>query len=130
MSDSREHRNLKNHIRAALGGMQGVVCWNNESGQGFVGGIGTKCLSCGGPRRRTAIKYGVGDGGSDLLALVAPHGKLLAIEVKTGNATLQPNQRRFRALVESMGGRYVTARSVDDAVKAVKEIQDEFKWDN
>ncbi len=114
MSDSREHRNLKNQIRIALGKLDHVVVWNNESG-------GTPSID--GLR---FIRYGVGKGGSDLLGIVklsSGVGRFFALEVKTGKARASKEQEMFIALVRRYGGYASIVRSVQDALTAIEEAQ-------
>lgn len=107
MSDARAHRNLKNEIRRALGGMPDVWCANNESGYD--------------PTHR--VRYGIGDGGADLLCIIAPHGHALWLEVKTGRARQARNQKLFEGLVKRYGSSYAVVRSVDDAIAAVADAK-------
>jgi hypothetical protein len=53
-----------------------------------------------------------------LLAIVGPHGKLVAIEGKTGEARQSAEQKRCQRRLERVGVRYVVARTVSDAVEA------------
>jgi hypothetical protein len=84
-----------------------VACFNNESGLADHG--------------HSMVRYGVGKGGSDLLCVVKPSGRLVALEVKTGNATPDKAQRLFLALINKMGGHAVVVHSVQEAMNAVNE---------
>jgi hypothetical protein len=48
----------------------------------------------------------------DLVACI--QGRYIAVEVKTGTATLSPRQQAERERIEASGGIYVLAHSVDD----------------
>jgi hypothetical protein len=55
-------------------------------------------------------------GCSDILGILAPRGRFLAVECKTGRGRLTDDQRAFQRVVEGAGGVFVEARSVDDLV--------------
>lgn len=59
------------------------------------------------------ISFGL-PGSSDLLGIISPHGKILCIEVKTGNARQSKQQKAFQNMVIKFGGIYVVARSIHD----------------
>lgn len=107
MGSSREHKNLKNLIRLALGKRKDVVCFNNESGVADYGSF--------------MVRYGVGKGGSDLLCMVKPSGRWVALEVKTGNAVPDKQQKLFMQLVNDNGGYSSVVHSVQEALDAVDE---------
>ncbi len=67
------------------------------------------------------IRYGI-DGGTDIIGIMKPSGRWLAIECKTGSGELQPNQRIFRDLIRSHGGLYVLARCVEDVGIVLKGL--------
>lgn len=73
------------------------------------------------PDRATGriVRFGV-VGGADIIGLLRPSGRFLAIEVKSATGRQSEQQRRFQAMVESCGGLYVLARCVEDAVNAVE----------
>ncbi len=122
---ARRHANLKNLIRRALGELPGVVCFNNETGQAFVAQGKLRCQTCGGASSTRPIRYGLGGGGgSDLVAICAPHGRAVFLEVKTGSGRLQENQKVFKQLVERFGAVFATVRSVEEALEAVKGVMD------
>ena len=105
MSDARAHRNLKNEVRLALGRREDVVMWNNESGVARYGA--------------QTVRYGVGKGGSDLIGVIKPSGRFIALEVKTGKARLTKEQKLFLALVRKFGGHAAVVGNVDDANREV-----------
>jgi hypothetical protein len=111
MATSRDHKNLKNAIRLALGKRGDVVIWNNESGVAEY--------------QDRPVRYGVGKGGADLLGIcnVQGVGRFIALEVKTGKATASAEQKMFLALVRKYGGYATVVRSVEDAIRAVEECR-------
>ena len=97
-------------IRLALGRDSRVVLWRNNTGSAL------QDFGSGGMR---PLKYGLCVGSSDLIGIVAPHGRLIALEVKTASGRVTREQQQFLSLVERMGGVARVVRSVDDALRAV-----------
>jgi hypothetical protein len=62
---------------------------------------------------------GLGPGSSDLIGIVRPDGRMIALEVKTTRGTTSDEQDLFLALVRDMGGHSAVVRSVEDAVREV-----------
>ena len=63
-------------------------------------------------RYRTAAKKGV----SDILAIIPPHGRTLAIEVKIGADRLRPEQEGFLATIVHHGGLATVAKALPDFI--------------
>lgn len=53
---------------------------------------------------------------SGLLRVRSGLGVRLEIEIKTGSARQEPDQKNFERMVKSLGGFYYVARSVQDAI--------------
>jgi hypothetical protein len=97
----RESRVLKN-IRAALGREPGCFIWRNNTGVDLARGI----------------RYGLGVGSADLVGVVAPYGRFLAIEVKRERGgVVGDDQRAWLALVVRAGGVAGIVRSVEQALR-------------
>lgn len=64
---------------------------------------------------RTGVKGGADISG--ILRIRSGYGIRLEIEVKTGSGRQTPDQKNFQRMIESLGGFYVVARSVQDAVE-------------
>jgi hypothetical protein len=63
------------------------------------------------------VKYGLGPGSPDLIGILAPWGRLVALEVKThrkGSKQLE-DQRAWERVIREMGGVYEVVRSADEA---------------
>ena len=101
-------------IRLALGKDARVVLWRNNTGSALrdFGAAGMRPL-----------KYGLCVGSSDLIGIVAPHGRLIALEVKTASGRVTREQQQFLDLVQKMGGVARVVRSVDEALRAVEDAQ-------
>jgi hypothetical protein len=73
------------------------------------------------------VKIGV-NGSADISGILSLNiygqtiGIRLEIEVKTGNATQRKEQKAFQNMIESRGGLYLVARSVEDARVFVKTL--------
>jgi hypothetical protein len=102
------HSKLKNEILLALGRRSDVLVWNNPTGM-FVpfGRENSPPVRCGIP------------GQADILAVVAPLGRLVGIECKTGSGRQSEAQTNWQKAMESRGGIYGVVRSVDDALTLV-----------
>ena len=93
-------------IRLEVGGRDDVVLWRNSAG------IAEHTDRRG---RSTKVPYGLCKGAADLIGIIKPSGRFLAIEVKTTRGKLRPEQANFLRLVESSGGVAGVARSVEEA---------------
>jgi hypothetical protein len=108
------HTALVNAILADLGTLPGVVIGANASGR-------ARYIS-----ERTGQSFHVPygwpmKGGPDILAVVAPLGRLVAFECKTGEATPTAEQRACHVALMAAGAIVRVVRSVDDARKAIAE---------
>lgn len=65
------------------------------------------------------VSFGL-KGSADILGILAPAGRFLAIEVKTGTGKQTPQQVRFEHMIRVMGGVYILARSVSCVAKALE----------
>ena len=102
---------LQDEIRLALADVEGVVLWRNNVGVGRVG------------HSNAPVRFGLALGSADLVGLVRMpdgRGRFIAIEIKTNQGRISPEQSRWLALVRGLGGYAVVARSVEDAVAAVE----------
>lgn len=86
-----------------------MLAWRNETGcaRSFDG--------------KRVIKYGL-KGSADILGLIGPNGKLLAIEVKVGRDTQSVDQQIFEREITKLGGIYFVAHCVEDVVNKIKPI--------
>ena len=69
------------------------------------------------------VKCGI-DGQADLSGILWPSGRRLEIECKAAKRGQSPAQINFQQMIESMGGLYVLARSVDDVRNALGGLVD------
>lgn len=101
---------LQAAIRLALGLEEGLALWLNPAGI-------AEHTNAAGRSQRT--RYGVGKGGADLIGVLGPTGRFVALEVKTESGRLKPHQAAWLALVRKLGGFACVVRSVGDARAAI-----------
>ena len=101
---------IQEAVRLALGAEVDLVLWRNSTGQ-------TEEWSAKGGVRH--MRYGLAKGSADLVGILAPHGRLVALEVKTPTGRVAPEQEQWLALVRRMGGFACVVRSVADARAAL-----------
>jgi hypothetical protein len=92
-------------IRLALGREHDLVLWRNSVWS-----------------QRRAVP-GLGVGSSDLIGCLAPHGRMVALEVKTDRGRASQEQILFLELVRSMGGFACVVRSADEARAALERAR-------
>lgn len=99
------HTDLVNRTMLALSA-RGVMCWRNPTGR---------------TRTASGSVFGFGLVGSgDILGVIPPNGRALAVEVKTGRGRQTPAQIRFQTAFSKRGGLYVVARCPGDAILAIE----------
>lgn len=59
-------------------------------------------------------------GEGDIFGILAPNGRSIWLEAKTGKGKQSERQKSFQATVEKYGGQYHVFRSVEDAISIVK----------
>jgi hypothetical protein len=93
---------LVNEILREFGARSNIRIWKNATGV---------AKSLGDEGRY--IAFGL-KGSADILGIIKPSGRLLAIEVKTGNARQSPQQVAFERMINDFGGVYFLVRSISD----------------
>lgn len=100
---------LLRDVRLALAA-EGVIAWRNN--------VGVSRHTDG-----SATRYGLCVGSSDVIGVLPPSGRFIALELKVGRGKTTREQDMFLALVRQSGGFAAVVRSVDDAVAAVRRAQ-------
>jgi hypothetical protein len=100
---------LQQEIRLALGRYPDLTLWRNSTGVATV--------------RGSTVRFGLCVGSADLIGILAPHGRLVALEVKTATGRASDEQRMFLALVRSRGGFAALVRSVPEAIEAINRAR-------
>lgn len=106
-------RAIELRIRVALNAA-GALCWKHTV---------ETCHGCG---QRPTARTGLGLGCADLICIVPPFGRFLAIEVKrpsTRNAKRDEHQRRWMAVVRRHGGVAGVATSEAEAMALLEEAR-------
>lgn len=116
MNRSAAHTRLVREILAAVGALPGVIAGDNPCGV-------ARYPRRDDPLKPFAVPYGwpVSEGAPDVL--LAVDGRLLAVEVKTGNATTTPEQRVCHEALRAAGVPVVVARAVDDVIEAIADLR-------
>lgn len=116
---------IKAEIQKKLGARRDVVIWNNPVG------VAVHTNDQGQTRR---VKYGTGgEGAPDLFCEVLVAGgpgtgrpavfAAVWLEVKTPTGRLRPEQVQWHEAARSRGRHAYVVRSVEDALRAVAEVQ-------
>lgn len=98
-----------NRIMLAVGSSPNIRIWPRVVGVG---------RAIGNPDQ--VIKFGM-KGESDIDGIIAPYGRKLSIEVKTGSAVLNKDQEKYRAMIEKFGGLYIEARSLKEVLAKLEK---------
>ena len=107
------HAALVAGIRKRLGREPGLALYLNTKG---------RLKNIGGQHAYVA-EPALGVGTSDLVGMLAPHGRWFCLEAKTGEAELTVEQKMFRALMLRLGGFFAVVRTVDDSVSALERAR-------
>lgn len=94
-------------IRDAIVSTGRALLWRNNTGIATFG--------------EARVRYGLGNGGADLVGLLHPSGRFFALEVKTPEGDLSTEQECWHRAVRSVGGYVACVRSVDEALRALEE---------
>ena len=101
---------IQNHIRLAIGSLPDVRIWRNNTGR----------LT---DKRGIPVSFGLAVGSADLVGLLAPHGRLLSLEVKTAKGKTTQAQDDWADIVRQFGGFACTVRSTQDALEAIERAR-------
>ena len=96
-------------IRLALGQESDLVLWR---------------ISPSAPSEGARVIRTAPPGIPDLCGILAPHGRWIALEVKTSHGRLRPEQAQWHALARARGAFVAVVRSADEAREAIKRARD------
>lgn len=102
MDNTKEHQKLVDDILFAVGSHKRIRLWTRNVGFDYM----------------RKIKFGV-EGEADLQGIIAPTGRMLGIECKTGTGRLSAAQKRWRDMLIKFGGLYIEARSIDQVLDEI-----------
>ena len=100
---------IQNQIRLATGQLDDFVVWRNESGVAEHHG--------------RYVRYGLQKGSADLIGILTPSGRFVALEVKTPKGRLRQEQKLFLELVRKMGGFACVVTSPEEALAAIQRAR-------
>lgn len=68
------------------------------------------------------VKFGLAPGSADLIGILAPWGRLVALEVKTHRrgSKQSEDQRNWERVIREMGGVYEVVRSASEALEVLR----------
>ncbi len=90
--------------------LKGIYAWRNNTGAFAAEGV----------TGRRFVRFGL-PGSADVLAVVPPRGRLLAIEAKVGRNQATDLQLTFGAAVNDAGGLWFVVRSLADLEELLTE---------
>lgn len=76
-------------------------------------------------RHGRVIRFGLGVGSADIIAIVAPHGRFVALEVKDEKGETSDAQDNWQRVIEAHGGVYAVVRTIFEALAAVRRARKE-----
>ncbi len=98
-------------ILLAFGATPYMRLWRNNSGLLWAPGPG-------GTMRRVRASA---EGAPDLIGVLRMGGRFIGIECKAEKGRQREDQVRFQKMIETMGGLYILARSVEDVRRQLPE---------
>ncbi len=96
-------------IRLAVGNQPDFTLWQNQSG------VATHRK---GDNVTGTVRYGLAVGSSDLVGILGPYGRWVALEVKIGDDPVRDTQELFLLLVRSRGGLAAVLRFAHGSTEA------------
>jgi hypothetical protein len=111
---SAAHSALVNEIISEFGSLPGVIIGANASG---------RALYTSEAGKRFRVPYGWPcAGGPDILAVVAPNARLVALECKTGDAVPTKTQLLVHEALRGIGALVRVVRSIEEARAVFAEV--------
>lgn len=119
------HNKIVNETLLLLGQQSFCRVWRNETGQAIKLSTYYNAKSKNLPLEALAMgffRYGC-VGSSDIMGIVQG-GRLLCVEIKSGNARQSKVQKNFEKMIQRFGGIYVLARTAEEALNKVTHCLD------
>lgn len=123
---SRSEHAIQNDTLIAISALPDVMCWRSNTGQAWQGqrisrapGALIKvergmCIL----REARPISFGL-EGSPDIIGVY--DGRGFGLEMKAARGSLEVSQHRFRLAWEKAGGLYGVPRSVEEALRILRE---------
>lgn len=106
----RLERDIQHEIRLASALVPELTLWRNNTGVA--------------ERAGRTLRYGLCRGSADLIGVLAPTGRIIALECKTEIGRLSEEQKLFLAHVRSRGGFAAVVRSVEEFLAAMARAKE------
>lgn len=106
---------IQNNIEAALGSLPDLLTLRNSVGKAHYVNEKTG--------KTYHVPYGLGVGSPDIVFILAPIGRWLAMEVKDPDGVVEPHQAESHAVWREFGALVYVVRSVDEARDALDDAR-------
>ena len=67
------------------------------------------------------IRFGL-NGSADIIGILKKNGKMICIEVKTGNAVQSKVQKNFEKMILDYNGYYIVGRSIQQVIDFIEKV--------
>lgn len=112
---------IQNTIEAELGALPDLLTLRNSVGKAHYTNEKTG--------KTYHVPYGLGVGSPDIVFILAPIGRWLAMEVKDPDGVVEPHQAESHAVWRRFGALVYVVRSVDDARDALDDARAQTRAD-
>lgn len=99
-------KDIQTRIRNTLGRCADLCLWRNNTGMLI-------------DQRGQRVAFGLSVGSSDLVGVLSPHGRFIALEVKRPGSKPTKEQQQWLALIRTMGGFAAVVTSEEEALCAI-----------
>lgn len=103
-------RDIQTRIRNALGQCADLCLWRNNTGM-LVN------------QRGQRVSFGLSVGSADLIGILSPIGRFVALEIKQPGKHQTKQQEQWLALVRTMGGFAAVVTSETEALDAIERAR-------
>ena len=101
---------IQTRIRNTLGKCEDLALWRNNTGQLL-------------DSRGRPVTFGLAVGSADLIGILAPTGRFVALEIKQPRQKAKPHQDQWLAVVRSLGGFAAVVTSEEEALRAIERAR-------
>jgi hypothetical protein len=121
----KEH-DLQTEILKKFGALPWLRIWRQNTGVAVGMSVIAQARRLGVlPDHLPVTRYGT-PGQPDIMGLIGPEGKFLGIECKSDKGKQTEEQKTWQNMIESLGGIYILARSIDDVSSVLMGEQNKF----
>jgi VRR-NUC domain len=103
-------RDIQTRIRNTLGKCEDLALWRNNTGRWLD------------PNGRV-VTFGLAVGSADLVGILAPSGRFIALEVKQPKGKAKPHQDQWLTIVRNLGGFAAVVTSEEEALRAIERAR-------